>query len=46
MQSKRERSRRKSLLGREERHLAALDTLGTVAVRAIELLAVLSNNFH
>jgi len=46
MQSKRERSGKKSLLGREERHLAALDTLGTAAVRAIELLAVLSNNFH
>ena len=46
MQSKRERSRRKSLLGREERHLAALDTLGTVAVRAIELLAVQPNDFH
>jgi hypothetical protein len=46
MQSKRERSGKKSLLDREERHLAALDTLGTVAVRAIELLAVLSNSFH
>ena len=44
MQSKRKRSGKKSLLGREERHPAALDTLGTAAVRAIEL-AVLPNNF-
>jgi hypothetical protein len=46
MQSKRERSGKMSLLGREERHLAALDTPGTVAVRANRLLAVLSNDFH
>lgn len=41
MQSKRKRSGKKSLLDREERHPAALDTLGTAVVRAIEL-AILS----
>lgn len=39
MQSKRERSGKKSLLGREERHLAALGTPGTAAVRAIEFIS-------
>ena len=34
MQSKRKRGGKKSLLDREERHLAALDKLGTVAGRA------------
>lgn len=45
MQSPRELGRKKSLPGREERHLAALDTLGTAAVRAIQL-AVHSKTFH
>jgi hypothetical protein len=45
MQSQRELDRKKSLPDREERHLAVLDTLGTAAVRAIEL-AVHSKTFH
>lgn len=40
-----EPARKKSLPDREERHLAVLDTLGTAAVRAIEL-AVHSKTFH
>lgn len=45
MQSKRNRSGKNSLLDREERRLAALDTLGIAAVHQAIELDVLSDTF-